>query len=771
MLCRCSLRSISRCALAALLTSLVFLVLLNSPVAAQPYANRLPPPGWTVHPEVVYPSGYRRTVQAVPTVQRIYMWPQYWPDVPYPVDYGATYEEIPQYAPEYVAPPPSPHGPAGADPREIDVPRIEPPDPPSLVPESVPPPVPETIPPVPETSHRRGVDTPPSERRAARPSPVEYQPPVQSEFHIRDPAPAVPAEGVIQFAPPANHANLPPADRRPLSSLPSARGHEERVQSIDDALSSLPTHRDTPIQDAVPPYSAVAPPSQPESNQQAETPPTEASPRGVLPSIIPALSGIVRRNRPETPSASELREPAPEVAETAPLEPPSGENTVLRRIGIASGLPVDSALRSVLMPGDSPEIEEFGVPDVDASQPDEQIVAAFQPPTPSDADEPMLPARLHDPMEFRIIPEEPELERCPTCDDFVDASLATWVDPCSYCTPVRRTPEMIGDVFLAAQCEEVEFNGGALSAAFPAMSLGQKISFNNNPLPRHRVYYAFNWFQDAVDYQFNGTGGSVSGKESIIRHTAGIEIPLLCDTCSVEFRVPIAHRVSGQQEIDPDVFFYNFAGLGNVLINTKFLMGECDCFAWSAGIGVELPTGEDTHAGVNEFVAHVENDAVHLHPFVAMAWTPSDKLFVESFTQLDVTTRGNRVSLEDRNLDTTEFLGRLTPSRVLFVDAMAGYWLYCDDPSRRIHSLASLVEVHYVNALDSGEALTGTALGGEFFFCNGAIHDGGDDTVNLTLGIHAEYGPCSAFRIAGAFPVSDDELFDSELIFQWNRRL
>ena len=122
---------------------------------------------------------------------------------------------------------------------------------------------------------------------------------------------------------------------------------------------------------------------------------------------------------------------------------------------------------------------------------------------------------------------------------------------------------------------------------------------------------------------------------------------------------------------------------------------------------------------------HVKNEAIHLHPYVAFVWTPREKLFFESFTQLDVTTKGNRVSLEDLSLATTETLGRLSSSRILFVDAMAGYWWYYADPCRRIHSLASLVEVHYVTALDSGESLEGNALGGEYFFCNGAVHNGG----------------------------------------------
>lgn len=70
----------------------VLLACLSSNSEAQRRINPVPPVGWTEHPEVVYPSAYRRTVQAVPTVQRIYMWPQYWPGIPY-----QTQAEHPHY--------------------------------------------------------------------------------------------------------------------------------------------------------------------------------------------------------------------------------------------------------------------------------------------------------------------------------------------------------------------------------------------------------------------------------------------------------------------------------------------------------------------------------------------------------------------------------------------------------------------------------------------------------------------------------------------------
>ena len=74
----------------------LLLACFSSDADAQRRINPVPPVGWTEHPEVVYPSAYRRTVQAVPTVQRIYMWPQYWPGIPY-----QTQAECPAYGNGY----------------------------------------------------------------------------------------------------------------------------------------------------------------------------------------------------------------------------------------------------------------------------------------------------------------------------------------------------------------------------------------------------------------------------------------------------------------------------------------------------------------------------------------------------------------------------------------------------------------------------------------------------------------------------------------------
>ncbi|MBI1247945.1 hypothetical protein GC197_08915 [bacterium] len=73
----------SKLLLIKLVAATAMVICFSAQADAQRRINPVPPVGWTEHPEVVYPSGYRRTVQAVPTVQRIYMWPQYWPGVPY----------------------------------------------------------------------------------------------------------------------------------------------------------------------------------------------------------------------------------------------------------------------------------------------------------------------------------------------------------------------------------------------------------------------------------------------------------------------------------------------------------------------------------------------------------------------------------------------------------------------------------------------------------------------------------------------------------------
>ena len=327
------------------------------------------------------------------------------------------------------------------------------------------------------------------ERHASLPIEVEFHPPVQSEFHIPDARTPAAAEGTIQLASPTDRSQLPLASRQPLSSLPSARGHEEPVQSVgSDRSTARRSATPEPIQDAVPPYSAIAEPSPPEAEPQ------RPGPRGILPSVLPFAEMVLRRTEPTpapTPAAaanenvvrSDAERPQP-----AEASPPRNPDAVIRRIEpaeIASLPDVEPpAMESVLAPTEEPEATEFRVPDVDAGRPDEQIVAAFQPPAPSDNDEPVLPARVNDPMEFRITPEDPELQRCPACDDeFVEDSIATWVDPCGCSSPVRRTPEMLGDVFLAAQCEEIEVGWRSAQRLVPSPRNGPKDSGQQQSSP------------------------------------------------------------------------------------------------------------------------------------------------------------------------------------------------------------------------------------------------------------------------------------------------
>ncbi len=620
------------------------------------------------------------------------------------------------------------------------------------------------------------------------------------------------------IAPPASAVRRDPPSWREPPDIPSRRGvvtppisqAEETIErgsrespappaasntaATDNPSSPTGPPSTTPPQgpvivDVVPPASAVrrdppswrAPPEIPSRRVVTPPPPRGAENSSANSNAAPAQGAVrpeppPRRDAPETARRRDVGAPAPPSAAREPRWVRRDPRDQLRRISPA------------IVPGHTPDgigpfgeeddrqdalaqsadVDEIDVPDVDTANPDEQIIVAQPQPAQEEERpaEPVAPAQIHDPREVRIEPMDNTLTRCPPCEE---DCMCFHLPPCCP-SPVRRTPEMFGDVFLASQCYGEGVDGGFL-VSFPGMSLGQKIADNNNPLPRHRVYYTFNYFQDAVDYAFTSDDElNERGQEDLRRHTLGIELPFCCENFSVELRVPMEHRIDQRRFTEGGEFSYGFGGFGNVLLVTKALLGECDCFAWSMGLGIELPTGRDATAGTDQLTFNVENEAVHLHPYLAFVWTPTCKLFFESFTQLDVTTKGNRVTAFDLNSESTQFLGNTHTPHLLFVDAAAGYWLYCDDPCRRFSSLAAMAEVHYVTAVEDGEPLEATLGVDDYFLCDGVVHHGGIDVVNLTLGLHAECGPCKSLRIAGAFPITDSQLFSSELILQFNRR-
>ena len=88
--------------------------------------------------------------------------------------------------------------------------------------------------------------------------------------------------------------------------------------------------------------------------------------------------------------------------------------------------------------------------------------------------------------------------------------------------------------------------------------------------------------------------------------------------------------------------------IGNLGITVKALLLQSDTFAISGGLGIDCPTAKDLFCfeSQSQFSSgiQIENQSVHLLPFVGGIWTPNDRLFCLGFMQFDIDANGDAVT-------------------------------------------------------------------------------------------------------------------------------
>ncbi|QDT54326.1 hypothetical protein Pan44_23550 [Caulifigura coniformis] len=339
-------------------------------------------------------------------------------------------------------------------------------------------------------------------------------------------------------------------------------------------------------------------------------------------------------------------------------------------------------------------------------------------------------------------------------------------------TRMARSPEMFGDQFLSSP---LLLNGGTnplttfatigtLSAPSSLHAFSQKVSENNHPLPRDRVFYSFNAFDDALkfDSSFDGALFPASRSQTLLRHTVGIEKTFNEGESSIEFRLPFFDGTTYGRTVGAESLAYDGGNVGNLLVTAKTLLYESDAFAMSAGLGVAAPTGSDATIRVNSTLAKIDNSAVYLSPFLASLWTPSDEWFVMGFSQIQVSANGDPVVLRDPLLGNSRVATVNAPT-ALSLDLSIGRWLFRDRTDAIIQGMALVGEVHQFAALQDTDGVpqadpTDVGL---------RAADERLSLTTLTFGVHSVLPGNSTLRVAGVVPMDDDQ-FDGELIVQFN---
>jgi hypothetical protein len=260
---------------------------------------------------------------------------------------------------------------------------------------------------------------------------------------------------------------------------------------------------------------------------------------------------------------------------------------------------------------------------------------------------------------------------------------------------------MIGDLLFSSRSVTFNYNraAGLINVANPGSTsvVNAAIADNNSPLPADRVYFRFNYFDDAqrvtgfgppvFDAQGVGTSFAQSRSFSLERYTFGFEKSFAEDRLSVEMRVPFSTTLSANLDLSagtvtgpaagPATPFGPAFGVVSTPQNTlgsdgtqfedlslifKGVVLRREGLALSGGLGLTVPTGADTDVRVTDYSGtvtqglasiqrvrdiHIDNETWALSPFVAALASPTERLFFHGFLELDFPLNPSTINYSD----------------------------------------------------------------------------------------------------------------------------
>jgi hypothetical protein len=332
-------------------------------------------------------------------------------------------------------------------------------------------------------------------------------------------------------------------------------------------------------------------------------------------------------------------------------------------------------------------------------------------------------------------------------------------------TSLASVPNMIGDFFGGGGSifPSTIAGSGYSQVAIAGGDRAFKISENSRPIPTDRVFFNFHHFHNAV--KLADSSSPIYGRvEDLNRYTFGLEKTFHDGWGSVEVRIPFAQGLSATQT-DGGVLGTEF---GNVVLTTKgTLWKDCDSIV-AAGLGVSLPTARDFVFNDLFGVHTVENEAVHLLPFLGASRVISDRWQVTSYAQLDFDANGNPVSFSSIPA------GVYQDQTLLHLDIATSYTLYSNPCARLITQIRPALELHYTTTLENSDV-----VGPDQGITNPFNRL---DVLNLTAGVHVNVTEVSVLTVAAVAPLRKEEylfdngfgpsgggLPDAELTVQFNR--
>jgi hypothetical protein len=276
-----------------------------------------------------------------------------------------------------------------------------------------------------------------------------------------------------------------------------------------------------------------------------------------------------------------------------------------------------------------------------------------------------------------------------------------------------------------------------------------KISEDNNPLPRDRIFFNYDYFNHVP----------LNGDVNVHNFVFGFEKTFFDQLASIELRVPFAAT------LNPDIVEGSTSNsrdgeLGDVFLAFKGLLWSTPVLNVAAGVGVSIPTGPDIKVALQDGtpLGRIRNDSVIVTPYIAYLLTPDDRWFFQNWFQIGFDANHDPVDLNPA-LATISSAGRIKDQTVLEIDAQLGYWLYkSSDNNRWISALAPFVELHYNTSLDNADSIQAAS------FSLQSVNNRFDE-LNITTGVVAQIRDNCTIAFGAVFPLkgTGDRSFDYQL--------
>ncbi len=285
-----------------------------------------------------------------------------------------------------------------------------------------------------------------------------------------------------------------------------------------------------------------------------------------------------------------------------------------------------------------------------------------------------------------------------------------------------------------------------------------RVSGNNSPMPRTRAFFTYDRLSGA---SLNAAGVDVN------RFIPGMEFAMGKNkNSSFEFRIPCAVTMSSNILLAGGTST-NDTQMGDIFMSYKHVLKQSNDYLISGGIAVTLPSADDLSLVLSDGTTAmaVENRSVHLMPYMATMALWTDRLFTQSFIQVDVDATGNDVYFNDGTGLNRQ--GRLRDTTRLYTDTGLGYYLRRpgDNQGDWIQSIAGLYEIHYEQQLQRNDVLSTNG------FTLGSRPDGYRSTLTMSAGAAFQFQGGAALNIGYAFPVGNeaDQTTDGQLRVILNR--